>query len=94
MKIVRCAWLSLILGSFLMLAGCGWLASFYKDAPGGSEAQKVQNAIKDLPYGGIASLIIGAGGLLFGGGTHVVHRKKHKKSQAEIAALKAKLPAA
>lgn len=92
---MRCALLSLWLGAILMLSGCGWLASFYKEKPGGSDASHVQSVVRGLPYGWIVDAAIGLGSAIVGGGaTHAVHKKKHKKSQAEIAALKAKVPAA
>ncbi len=77
----------------LSLTGCAWLRSFYDDSKGASTASQVQNAVKDLPYGGIVSGIIGIGSFLLGGGTaHAVHRKKHKKKDAEIVSLKKQLP--
>lgn len=90
---MRCAWFSLLLGSTLMLSGC-WLDFFYAKKDGKpSTAEVVQAAVKAVPiYGDLIAYGIGAVGTIFGLGTHVVHRKKHKRSAAEIASLKARIP--
>lgn len=90
----RCAIACLLLVGF-SIGGCAWLENFFKEKPGGSDASKVQQVVGGIPvYGQIASAVLGIGGLLFGGGTHVHHRRKHKKLQAENLALKKQIPPA
>lgn len=88
---MRCALLSLWLGAILLLSGC-WLDKAYAKKDGKpSTAEVVQAAVKVVPvYGDLIAYGISAIGTIFGLGTHVYHRRKHKKLHTENAALKAR----
>jgi len=93
MKVMRCAFLALMLGG-LSLAGCKWLEEQYEKPKGGglSNVEKVQQVTKALPYGWIVDAAIGVGFLFVGAGaTHHVHKKKHKKTKEKHDAVVASL---
>ncbi len=78
----------------LSFGGCAWLREQYKAPPGGgpSNVEKVQSAVRGLPYGGIIDLGLSLVGAIVGGGAvHATHKRKQKKTKAKHDAVVADL---